>query len=151
MTVSAPVAHPCLNSGVPASKDDAIAGLQAVCAVFRDLYGFERVCVKVQSIAGTACPRFHVDNVVLRALCTYCGPGTEYLPPDASTVFGDRVLRTNGARACSANAGDVLFLKGIEEHRWRPAAVHRSPLSEEPRLLLIVDNAVDSLRYFLRG
>lgn len=125
--------------------------MQAICRVFREAYGFEHVCIKVQSIAGTACPRFHVDNVVLRSLCTYCGPGTEYLPPHASTVLGDRVLRADESRARKAAAGDVLFLKGIEEGRWRPAAVHRSPLSEEPRLLLIVDNAVDSLQFFLRG
>lgn len=54
--------------------------------------------------------------MTVRLLCTYAGPGTEWLPP-----------------------GWVALLRG---ERARPAGgglVHRSPDSDAPRLVLVID------------
>jgi hypothetical protein len=125
--------------------------MQDICRAIYTVYGIREVCVKMQTMQGAACPRFHVDRVVVRALCTYHGPGTEYVPPEDTVVLGNRVIRVAEDKVQRCNAGDILFLKGLEDSWCRPPAVHRSPLSSEPRLLLIADTALDSLPYFLSG
>lgn len=90
-------------------------------------------------LANDKCRKFHTDNVTVRLLCTYAGPGTEW-------VRNEDVVRENLARTdvdpetanrsvlrvpeavhhCSA--GDLLLLKGEAFDGNRGSgAVHRSP------------------------
>lgn len=106
------------------------------------------------------CPRFHVDNVQVRGLLTWCGPGTEYVE---DRLVNRQLLRnlpkgdlegysaiTGGKQSVKrASAGDFVWLKG---NRWphgrTRGAIHRSPGdvdSENPRLLLKLDPAHDLL------
>ena len=39
----------------------------------------KRVTMKLESFGGTLCERFHTDSVQLRLICTYAGPGTQWL------------------------------------------------------------------------
>lgn len=98
------------------------------------------------------CRKFHVDYKAVRLVCTYGGPGTEWVD-DAGV---DRAMLGQPA-ACidSANAkivprpaavhralpGDVVLLKGEQDNEGR-GVVHRSPPIEatrERRLVLTVD------------
>ena len=41
--------------------------------------------IKLEVITERMCPKFHVDRVPMRLLCTYVGPGTEWT--DANTAY----------------------------------------------------------------
>jgi Protein of unknown function (DUF1826) len=123
---------------------------QDVCAALRERCGVRTAAVKLQCVHGTACPRVHVDHVRVRALCTYLGPGTVFLPSEAAVVRGDEVVAYAAASAVATGAGDVLYLKGVEEGGG-PAAAHRSPEWQGARLVLTIDTAVDAIEYFLAG
>lgn len=90
-------------------------------------------------VAHDACRKLHVDNVSIRLLCTYAGPGTQWVRNedvvrenlariDVDLEEANRsVLRhVDAVRQCKA--GDVLLLKGEAFRRNRGfGAVHRSP------------------------
>lgn len=40
------------------------------------------ITARVETLDRVSCPRFHVDRTRLRLLCTYRGPGTEWLPDE---------------------------------------------------------------------
>jgi len=67
-------------SGREALADD-VAGL---AELYGDLLGCHAVGLRVEVIERAMCPRFHVDRVGIRMLCTYRGPGTEWLDEDAA-------------------------------------------------------------------
>eukprot|EP01025_Chloroclados_australasicus_P030019 TRINITY_DN30037_c0_g1_i2.p1 TRINITY_DN30037_c0_g1~~TRINITY_DN30037_c0_g1_i2.p1 ORF type:complete len:213 (+),score=18.51 TRINITY_DN30037_c0_g1_i2:51-689(+) len=116
-----------------------------VAAEFSSVWGRKQLCIKLQGMHSTACPRFHVDKVTARALRTYVGAGTEFLAPEDALVWDERVLRVNEANTRRASAFDWLYLKGSQDCWLQPAAVHRSPpfISDDAsipgRLLLSID------------
>lgn len=100
------------------------------------------------------CPRFHVDHVGIRLLCTYRGPATEWLedacadrsklgpaPPDVSDENSGVVLNPAGIHRAAPYA--IVLLKGS---RWQGnegrGIIHRSPIvpsNTVPRVLLSLD------------
>lgn len=89
------------------------------------------------------CPRFHTDGVGLRLICTWQGPGTEWL--EHASV--DRAYLGAGAGG-SSDETSGLMLPGAQIYRMRPfevglfkgdaypnnlgrGAVHRSPRADE--------------------
>lgn len=116
--------------------------------------------VRLDVISTDKCRRFHADYKHVRLLCTYVGPGTEWVEErdldrealrlrDAED--GSTFERTNARIVPDplaihrANPGDVLLLKGesYPGNRGR-GAVHRSPPIERAkndarRLVLTVD------------
>jgi hypothetical protein len=105
------------------------------------------VFVQVGPVAHDMCRLFHVDNNLLRMLCTYVGQGTLWLPNDKveRTYLGqgkneDIVL--DPLAIYQASKLDVLILKGGRwPHNLVGGAVHRSPAlrPNEKRLLFKVD------------
>ena len=100
------------------------------------------------------CRKIHADNVSIRLLCTYAGPGTDWLPDEDLVrahlrpsrldidVANRRVLRP-GATLRRCSPGEVLLLKGhaYPGNAGRGAA-HRSPplgSSGVARLVLKID------------
>lgn len=59
------------------------------------------VTLRLETTSEDGCRRFHVDRTRLRLLCTYRGPGTEWL----SDAQVDRVAQAGGAR----NDGIIRF------------------------------------------
>lgn len=49
-------------------------------ALARPLAGQGTLTLRLETVSDDGCRRFHVDRVQLRMLCTYLGPGTEWLP-----------------------------------------------------------------------
>lgn len=107
---------------------DDILGL--VCGV---LAGFDwpRVEVRLDLADVQACPKFHCDNVLVRMVTTYVGPGTEYV----ETQRPDVIHR--------AAPGSLVFLKGHRHPTHRDSILHRSPAFPRGsrRLSVAIDRA----------
>ena len=104
--------------------DDLALQGTALC----DLLGCPAYGLRMVRTREAMCPGWHVDQVSLRVVCTYLGPGTQWLA-DQSTDRGKlRDRRTQSADFVCAAAGDVVLLKGA---RWpeneQLGAIHRSP------------------------
>lgn len=70
-----------------------LADMAALCEIFISLAAGRPVTARLETLARTGCPRFHVDRSYLRLVCTYRGPGTEWL--DDAQV--DRRAQASGA------------------------------------------------------
>jgi hypothetical protein len=101
------------------------------------------------------CPRFHVDHVICRLICTYFGSGTEWLPEssvtrsalgiiDVKADFADAIAHNQGCEPDirTLREGSVGLLKG---EKWPGnegrGLVHRSPAAsaEQSRLVVTLD------------
>jgi hypothetical protein len=103
------------------------ADVLLLAELFATIAGADSLGVRVDVTDRATCPRFHADQVTLRLMTTYRGPGTEWL---------------QAGRTEQAEAGDVLFAKGDlwPDLRCGPC-VHRSPVpaSGQTRVLLTID------------
>ncbi len=104
--------------------DDLALQGSALC----DLLGCPAYGVRVVRTRDTMCPGWHVDRVSMRAVCTYRGPGTQWLTDQSIDRGGLRDGSTEDADFVFAAVGDVVLLKGAQwpgnEHL---GAIHRSP------------------------
>ena len=106
----------------------------ALASLFGDVMGIRQVRIRLDVSQETKCPKFHLDNVAARLLCTYRGTGTEYVSDhhlaDASRI---RTVRT----------GSVGLFRGAKWPSGEPTGLlHRSPdvrPGAGPRLLLVLD------------
>ena len=121
--------------------------------VLAELTGCEFVGLRFLRMTAAMCPRFHVDNVTLRLVQTFDGPGTEYL---ANADVDRRWMGTAAKgqsdaasglirspdRVRQADVGDIVLLKGEAwpDNEGR-GAVHRSPAVSPcaPRLMMTLD------------
>lgn len=120
--------------------------LNFLLRLYADLMGAEAVGVRLNTLSSDMCPRFHVDRVGVRLLCTYAGPATEWL--ENSQVVRSALGATGevprpGARVQTLERFDVALLKG---EAWPGntgnGAVHRSPAIAKDglrRLLLSIE------------
>ena len=129
-----------------------------------------------RGMAGTKCPKWHMDNVPLRLLLSLEGPGVCYLQPitnpQNAQSIGQKCTEYNGCdcekysnhEELQAKAGEVALLLG---KRWEEvikkqysggmkqlsplqAVVHKSPtlLPLQGRVLLKVDVVMDEDHFF---
>jgi len=99
------------------------------------------------------CPRFHIDRVGIRMLCTYRGPGTEWLDDRYAdrTFLGSNALTEmytgsglilDQAAIHSAPTFAVVLLKGsLWQGNAGKGVIHRSPQIEDgsSRVLVAMD------------
>ncbi|SFT36508.1 DUF1826 domain-containing protein [Halomonas saccharevitans] len=115
------------------------------------LFDTDTVGLRLRRMDGAMCPRFHCDNLPVRLVTTYHGPGSEWLPEWAVNRHGlgaptpekPEIVTEPGA-VQRLEVGDLALLKGSgwignEAH----GLVHRSPdvPAGQPRLLLTLDPA----------
>jgi hypothetical protein len=134
-----------------AAKLPAAAPLDLLLDIHRLALAFAAVAdtcgavrIRIEAITGPACHRWHADAVGLRLLCTYRGPGTEWLP----LAGGAAVARSLDPKAlpCERSriaTGAAAILKG-EGFPGNAGfgCIHRSPPAgpgERARLLLCLD------------
>ena len=111
------------------------------------LFGVSGVGVRVTALQKPMCPRFHVDRIPVRLLCTYGGVGSQWLP--VSEVPGGLLIpgakqdgRYRPETVQQLQAGQVALFKG---DTWRDnpgqGVVHRSPPMSpgQQRLLVTLD------------
>jgi hypothetical protein len=102
------------------------------------------VRVRLEALIHNGCSRWHADAIGLRLLCTYRGPGTEYLPLDGGAAAARELPIGAPHRSMGRIAtGAVAILKG-EAHPGAAgrACIHRSPSAgpgQRARLLLCID------------
>lgn len=121
---------------------------------FCELLGAETLRASLASVDTNKCRKFHCDYKTLRLVCTYAGPGAEWVD-DAEADRGAmghaeacfdtanaRIVR-RGSSVRRAAAGDVVILKGeLFDGNAGRGAVHRSPPIEatgERRIVLTLD------------
>ena len=143
-------------TGMTASRVAAWPGFTAWCAdlellvdIFTSLFDLDQAGLRITTLDGPMCPRFHVDHVPCRLITTYGGRGTEWLPeehvdrtrlghcdlPVTATSSGDAAVESIPPWAIALFRGEGWLdgsLGGV---------VHRSPhvTAAEPRLLVTVD------------
>lgn len=137
-----------LGAAVGGGVDALLRELVELYAVLADA---ESVGLRLAVTRGRPCPRFHVDRVGLRLICTLRGPGTEWL--DETDVdrrwLGAAGIADEASGLLRASAvvhrlgtGDVGIFKG---ESWPGnhgrGAVHRSPAPDGGwRLLVTLDS-----------
>lgn len=110
--------------------EDMLALLRAFAAASGDL----TVHIGLALTRQDECSRFHHDSLRLRLLCTYVGPGTEWLPAHAvhapalgSPHHHSQDVIADPEAICRARTHHVLWMKGNRFGFGHAACVHRSP------------------------
>jgi len=129
--------------GFEAFRDD----VTLLAHVYAELTGAARLAIKLEAFAGNLCERFHVDRVGLRLICSYAGPGTEWL---ANADVDRRSLQPDAAAGPVRPGGQVRQMPRwavglMKGERWPGntgnGLVHRSPKCgpTERRVLLKIE------------
>jgi hypothetical protein len=133
-----------LLQGLPDSPGQGafLSEMAAMVELVSTLSDCPRVGVRLLVTGDVPCPRFHVDRVVLRLICTWQGAGTEWVEHQA---VDRRWLGARGKDLRDETSG--LLQPGAQIHRLRifdigifkgelwpgnlgRGAVHRSPRAE---------------------
>ncbi len=122
--------------------------IEQLLNLFQRLVGEAKARVQLRTIRECSCPKFHVDSLGLRMLCTYAGPGTQWLrEQDVERLNVSSIARPH-AVARRVQPIHVMVMKG---GAWPGnegfGAVHRSPrITRKPRLVLTIDATPNRLR-----
>lgn len=125
----AAVGEPKLD-GLPNGPGRAslMADLSLLREVVCELLGCAAVGLRLARIGRAMCPGWHVDRAGIRLVCTYQGPGTQWLDDQAVDRGDLRAAPTGDGTFIQADPGEIVLLKGA---LWQGndafGAVHRSP------------------------
>jgi hypothetical protein len=112
------------GSGRGSLIDDLALLREIVC----ELLGCGEIGLRFARIRHAMCPGWHVDRAGIRLVCTYLGPGTQWLD-DQSIERSD--LRSDEMRdgpVIQAAPGEIVLLKGsLWQYNEAFGAIHRSP------------------------
>ena len=93
-----------------------------------DLLGWAAVGLRLARIGRAMCPGWHIDRVGIRLVCTYQGPGTQWLDDQDIDRRDLCPGRTEGGAFTEAIPGEIVLLKGtLWQDNEAIGAVHRSP------------------------
>jgi hypothetical protein len=111
--------------------------------LYGDLLGCAAIGLRIERLERAMCPRWHVDRTGIRLLCTWCGPGTEWLDAPRIDPRGLPGSAADAPASGQARPFDILLLKGSA---WpgnaNGGAIHRSPQvapGPDPRILVALD------------
>ena len=130
-----------------ANKEEFINDIVRISEQFFQRSTSKTMNIKLEVINTDMCRLFHVDHYRQRLLCTYRGPGTQWL--DHCNVNRDglgkgcntKILKDQH-RINRAQPFEVLLIEGSKNVRGAPGVVHRSPPVEHnglTRVLLKID------------
>ncbi len=120
-------------------------------SAFCELFGLGQAGLRLRTLDAAMCPRFHVDRVPVRMICSYGGIGTEWLPEYAlnRTKLGmggcglpdeqsGLIADSTAIRQMPAYAVGLMKGENWEGNEGR-GLVHRSPTptAVQPRRLLL--------------
>lgn len=130
------------------------ADIALLAEILGELLDATTIGLRLEVVGKAMCPRLHVDRVGIRLLCTYRGPGTEWvedvevdrsrlgagangLPDDCSGLLG------SGSRIEAIPPFAVALLKGsLWQGNGGRGVIHRSPAvasNKAPHILLAMD------------
>lgn len=116
--------------------------------LYSDLLGCSHIGLRIERLERAMCPGWHVDRTGIRLLCTWSGPGTEWL--DDPRIDPACLPRSAAGTSATGQAQpfDILLLKG---RAWQgneaAGAIHRSPEvvpGAGPRILVALDALWDA-------
>lgn len=126
--------------------------IRALSKIFGTIAGTKHPRVRLERVEDDGCALFHADTLEMRLLCTYAGPGTEWL--DCDNLRREQ-LGTQGRTLEEANDAIVIDPANIRSiEAWHvavfsgraresaPALVHRSAPVSHPkdfRIRLCID------------
>ena len=130
-----------------AHKEEFINDIVRISEQFFQRSSTNTMSVKLEVINTDMCRLFHVDHYRQRLLCTYRGPGTQWL--DHCNVNRNGLGKGCNSKIVKdqnkikrAQAFEVLIIEGSKNDRGAPGVVHRSPPIEHnglTRVLLKID------------
>lgn len=122
-----------------------VADVDELIEMYQCLFEPEAIGLRIHVLADTMCPRFHVDRVPVRLLCTYRGPGTEWLPeplvtrPAGTGPLPEQTVPSDQIQTIPTAAVALLKGEAWEGNEGR-GLVHRSPQPDgTPRLIVGLD------------
>ncbi|TVP57175.1 MAG: DUF1826 domain-containing protein [Halomonadaceae bacterium] len=125
--------------------DAFVADVDELIAMFSCLFEPEAVGLRLHVLQRTMCPRFHVDQVAARMICTYQGAGTQWLPealvkrPGTPGPLPAQPIKDQDIRQIATAAVAILKGEAWEGNEGR-GLIHRSPPPEDkPRLVVGLD------------
>ena len=127
-------------SGTPVGpeRDRLVDDIAALADIFAGLMNARWLRLRLDVVTTNACPRFHIDAVTARLICTYRGTGTQY---------GISTDEAEPRRIFTVPTGAPVLLRGtLWLERPRADLLHRSPPIEgtgETRLVLVLDPVDD--------
>ncbi|MFC0338244.1 Protein of unknown function [Kushneria avicenniae] len=125
---------------------DDVMGLARLMALLMEA---DTLRIKLRLLEETMCPRFHCDNVTVRLITSWLGPGSEWLPEHALDRQGlgapspdkpEIVVNPNAIKRLAT--GDVALIKGSAwRGEGRGGLAHRSPslAPGQRRLMMSID------------
>lgn len=128
---------------------DFCRDLEFQLEIFTELFELDAVGMRITTLQGPMCPRFHVDHVPCRLITTYGGRGTEWLAEEQvdRELLGrvDLPLRHPETGDGSTHELAPWAIGLFRGEGWLEGSVggvvHRSPHigPDQPRLLLTLD------------
>lgn len=144
-----------LNHRLPegSGKQATIDEIFMLADMLTCLFDSNQVGMRLVTLSSAMCPKFHVDNIPVRLVCTYLGHGTEWLPNESLHNLqypADTVRLPEQLVAFAQQSGDVQQLKAfdvglLKGSAWSNsidnAAIHRSceANADNERVLLTLD------------
>lgn len=140
-----------LNEDLPdaAGKAETIEDIHLISDMLTCLFNCDNVGLRLVPLNKAMCPKLHTDNIPVRLVNTYLGPGTQWLPMENSQQQPAPNLEKTRSGLYypkdaieQMKAFDVGLLKGSAwEGHEHMAAIHRScPVApEDKRVLLTLD------------
>jgi hypothetical protein len=132
LPLASPFAHPTVRRE-----------LAFLLELIGDLLGCQAIGLRIERLERAMCPRWHIDRTGIRLLCTWYGPGTEWLDDPRIDPRGLPGSAADAPATGQARPFDILLLKGSA---WQGdaagGAVHRSPQvapGSDPRILVALD------------
>lgn len=129
------VKEACHMVGLPTG--DGPTWLQAeICHLAHlaaDLFDTTQLHLRLAPVQRRTCPKWHVDAVTMRMICTLRGPGTEWGPIGPGGAPRETHQMTRGEVG--------LFRGALWPGAELAALLHRSPIASitQPRLVLVID------------
>jgi hypothetical protein len=111
--------------------------------LYGDLLGCAAIGLRIERLERAMCPGWHVDRTGIRLLCTWCGPGTQWLDAPGIDPRGLPGSAAGAPATGQARPFDIVLLKGSAwQDNAAGGAIHRSPQVDPgsgPRILVALD------------
>lgn len=131
------------ESGRESGRQALVEDISLLQEVLCELLGCDAVGLRLARVGHAMCPGWHIDRVGIRVVCTYQGPGTQWLDDqdvDRHKLKSDQIRIASFAQA---SPGEIVLLKGaLWQGNETFGAVHRSPeltTTMERRTLVTLD------------
>lgn len=105
-----------------------IEDLSLLREIVCELLGTNAAGLRLARIDRAMCSGWHVDQVGIRLVCTYRGPGTQWLNDQSIDRRDLHSVRTGDGDFIQAAQGEIVLLKGgVWQDNDAFGAIHRSP------------------------